>query len=909
MKFPYPQRLIAKDIDMGLSQVLHAFPFAERDIFNGEFFDQKLAASENPLKEFREALRQGSQNLKELFHRGVPACELVPARARFIDDLLRRAWARFFKPDTTNLALVAVGGYGRGELHPASDIDVMVLVADAVGTRLNDDIGRFLTFLWDIGLEVSQSVRTLGDCVREATADVTVTTSLMEARLLAGSLSLFTTMRSLTGPDCIWPSRAFFEAKHQEQLLRCHKYHDTAYNLEPNVKEGPGGLRDLQMIGWVAKRHFSAITLHDLVTHGFLTEREYAELIDCQNFLWQVRFALHTLTGRREDVLLFDYQSELARQFGYCDRRDNLAVEQFMQQYYRTIMALSRLNGMLLQLFKEVILLVHCPDKPTPINRFFQARKGYLEVTRPDVFKFHPLALLKIFLLAQQHPELKGIHASTVRLIRDHCFLIDKKFRNDIRAQSLFIKILRQPRGVTQQLRAMNNYGVLAAYLPEFAKIVGRMQFDLFHTYTVDQHILFVVRNLRRFYIPDYSHEFPECSAIIRKLPKPVLLYIAAIYHDIAKGRGGDHSEMGAQDAKKFCRQHGFSKLDTNLVVWLVRNHLAMSLTAQKKDIDDPEVINEFARKMGDQTHLDSLYLLTVADIRGTNPKLWNSWRASLLWQLYETTRRALRRGLGNPIDKEEHIREVQSQALLRLRTRDIDEKRLREIWRGFSDDYFLRYSADEIAWHTRAIVKRADDDNALVLARQDEARGGTEIFIFVRDQEAIFARMVSIMDKLGLTVMDARIITSRHGYTLDSYTVLEASGDKISSQGRIAEIVTTLGQRLNQPDAAVTFASIRTPRILRNFITPTQVNFTRDEPNRRTVIEICTSDRPGLLARIGQAFKDCGVQLQNAKIATIGARAEDIFYVTGRNRKPLGELQQKTLREALVRGLDEAAT
>ncbi len=890
---------------MSTLQVAQTLHFTDQNIFDGTAFDRELAHNGNPLKLFRETLKHGDATLKLLFYKGVPAYELVPARAQLIDELLRQAWAHFFEPDPADLTLVAVGGYGRGELHPSSDIDIMVLTADNANSERREGLEKFLAFLWDIGLEVGQSVRTLEDCVQEGAADVTVATSLMEARWLVGSPSLFKQMRALTGPDRIWPNRAFFEAKQKEQQKRCHKFNDTAYNLEPNVKEGPGGLRDLQMIGWVAKRHFGATTLHDLVVHGFLTEREYRELIDCQNFLWQVRFALHALTGRREDLLLFDYQGRLAQQFDYHDQGDNLAIEQFMQRYYRTIMALSRLNEMLLQLFEEAILLADEPGDPVLINSRFQARKGYLEVTRPNVFIRYPFALLEVFLVLQQHPELKGVRASTIRLIRDHLSLIDKKFRNDIRSQTLFIKILRQPYEVTRQLRAMNNYGVLAAYLPEFANIVGRMQYDLFHTYTVDQHILFVVRNLRRFYVLEFASEFPHCSAIIRKLPKPALLYIAGIYHDIAKGRGGDHSELGAVDAKKFCRRHGLSRIDTGLVSWLVRSHLTMSLTAQKKDLDDPEVINDFAHRVGDQMHLDYLYLLTVADIRATNPRLWNTWRASLLWQLYETTRRALRRGLGNPIDIKERIREIQYQALAQLRTRGIDEKRIKEVWRGFGDDYFMRYSADEIAWHTRAVIKKTDAERALVLARQDDVRGGTEIFIFVRDQEAIFARMVWTMDKLGLTVMDARIITSHYGYTLDSYTVLEDSGEPICNRERIKEIITTLCQQLDNPDANLTYSNRRTPRILRHFQTPTQVSFTDDEPNKRTVMEIVTADRPGLLARIGQAFMERGIQLQNAKIATIGARAEDVFFITDRDCKPLRDSQKEALRETLVRLLD----
>lgn len=878
-----------------------------RNVFDSEDFDRRLAAGSHPLKLFRDALKQGDKTLNALFHEGIPARDLVPTRAWLIDQLLVRAWARFFEADAAHLALVAVGGYGRGELHPASDVDIMILLEDTVIDERRQALEGFLAFLWDIGLEVGQSVRTLADCVREATADITVATNLMEARLLTGSAPLFEEMRALTGPDHIWPSRTFFEAKWAEQERRHHKYHHTAYNLEPNVKEGPGGLRDLQMIGWVAKRHFGATTLHDLVEHGFLTEREYAELTACQNFLWQVRFALHALTGRREDRLLFDYQRQLAEQFGHQDQGHNLAVEQFMQHYYRTIMELSRLNEMLLQLFQEVILLADDPSEPTPINRRFQIRKGFLEVTRQNVFLRYPFALLEMFLLMEQHPELKGVRASTIRLIRDHRSLIDDKFRNDVRTRSLFMEILRQPRGVTHELRRMNRYGVLAAYLPEFGKIVGRMQYDLFHTYTVDQHTLFIVRNLRRFYVPEFAHEFPLCSTLIHQIPKPELLYIAGIYHDIAKGRGGDHSELGAHDAENFCRRHGLSDFDTGLVVWLVRNHLIMSLTAQKKDIHDPQVINDFARRVGDQTHLDYIYLLTVADIRATNPKLWNSWRDALLRELYAATRVALRRGLGNPIDKEERIRATQSEARNQLLKKGIDQKRIDAAWRSFNDDYFLRHTGDEVVWHTRAILKKADDGRPLVLARQDTNRGGTEVFIYTRDQDNLFALTTSILDQLRLTVLDARIITSPCGYTLDSYTVLEDSGEPIRDRARIKEIVTRLRRELNRPDAQLMDPSRRTPRMLKHFHTPTQLTFTEDEPNGRTVMELITTDRPGLLCRIGRAFMECGIRLQNAKIATMGARAEDVFFIIDQDNHPLRDAQQYiALREALLRNLEE---
>jgi len=882
--------------------------FNERDIFDAVAFERTLAKSDNPLIPFRTALKNGDETLKALFYQGILASELVPARAWLIDQLLLRAWRRFFAQGNPDLALVAVGGYGRGELHPGSDVDILILTASDDIEPYRSALEDFLAFLWDMGLEIGQSVRTAEQCQQEGTADVTVVTSLMEARLLLGPAPLFERMRKLTGPDHVWSAPEFFHAKHDEQYRRYRKYHQTAYNLEPNVKEGPGGLRDLQTVAWVAKRHFGATTLHDLVDHDFLKEWEYNDLLQCQNFLWQVRFALHALTGRREDRLLFGYQQQLARQFGYQDQSDNLAVEQFMQRYYRTIMELSRLNEMLLQLFKEAILLTDDPGEPIPINRRFQARRGFLEVTRPDVFIRYPFALLEVFLMLQQHPELNGIRASTIRLIRDHRHLINRKFRNDIRAQSLFIKIFRQPRGLTQQLRRMSHYGILALYLPEFGQIVGRMQYDLFHVYTVDQHILFVVRNLRRFYVPEHTDEFPQCSAIIRRLPRPYLLYMAGLYHDIAKGRGGDHSLLGAQDAKQFCRRHGLSTVDSNLVAWLVQHHLTMSLTCQKKDIHDPVVINEFARLVGDQRHLDCLYVLTVADIRATNPKLWNAWRAALLWQLYESTRRALRRGLENPIDKEECIREAQVHAHAQLLQHGISSARIWALWEGFGDDYFLRHTSEEIVWHSRAILQKTDDQQSLVLIRQDRERGGTCIFIFARDRDNLFALIASVLDCLALNVVDARVITGRCGYALDSFTVLEDSGELIDDPERIDEIVTTLQRQLDRPDATPRHPNRRVPGVLKHFPTPTQVYFAEDESNNRTAVELITADRPGLLYRIGQAFTECGIHVKTAKIATIGARAEDVFFITNRNYQPLGnEFEYTRLREILVNCLDEA--
>ncbi|MDX1442767.1 MAG: [protein-PII] uridylyltransferase, partial [Gammaproteobacteria bacterium] len=523
-------------------------------------------------------------------------------------------------------------------------------------------------------------------------------------RLLDGDDELFAQLEAAVSPDVIWDSKAFFAAKYQEQQDRHEKFSFTAHQLEPHVKEAPGGLRDIQTIAWVARRHFGTDSLRDLVDRGFLTEREFEKLLDGLHFLWRVRFALHCQSRRREERLLFDMQLRLAEQFGYSDADHGRAVEQFMQHYYRTVTEISRLNEMLLELFEEDILL-EIDEEPEPINARFRVRNGFLETTHDEVFRKDPSGLLELFLLLQQHPEIKGVSPSTIRLVRRDRDLIDEDFRKDKRNRKLFIRILREPQGVTHELRRMNRYGILGRYIPAFGNITGRMQFDLFHAYTVDEHILFVVSNLRRFALPRYDREFPFCSRLMQKQNKPELLYLAGLFHDIAKGRGGDHSELGAVDAEEFCVEHGLSRYDARLVAWLVKHHLLLSVTAQKKDISDPQVILEFAQTVGDQLHLDCLYLLTVADVRGTNPDLWNSWKARLFRDLYEATRKALLRGLENPIDKEELISDTKDEVMRLLALAGRDVRPLTEFWESLNEEYFLRHSAEEISWHATILL------------------------------------------------------------------------------------------------------------------------------------------------------------------------------------------------------------
>ena len=855
-------------------------------LFDLTEFGHSLDKAEKPIGFFRKQLQEATRKLAQLFDQGAPVSELVSLRSDLIDELLHQCWRRHIDK-SANAALVAVGGYGRRELHPHSDIDLMILLQDQPDQALCDSIEKLLMFLWDIGLEVGHSVRTLDECIQESQKDITVATNLMEARLLDGPTGLFLEMREATGPQNIWPSRDFFAAKFAEQQQRYAQYDNTAHNLEPNIKESPGGLRDIQMIGWVAKRHFGAETMRGLVRHGFLTEEEYQTLMRGQTFIWRIRFALHTLTKRREDRLLFDYQRTLAKQFGYQDNETDLAVEQFMQQYYRTVIELNRLNEMLLQLFQDAILLENQLEPPIKLNDRFQVRNNYIEVTSDKIFKQHPTALLEIFLLLQVHGELKGVRATTIRLIRAHLYLIDDDFRNDPEAINLFMEIMRQPRRIAIEMSRMHRYGILAAYIPAFANIVGRMQYDLFHIYTVDEHTLKLLHNIRRLTIPEYQHEYPISSKLMQKVPKKELIYIATLFHDIAKGRGGDHSKLGAIDAWEFCRHHNLSTYDSGLVSWLVENHLLMSMTAQRMDVSDPEVIHDFASKVVDANHLDYLLILTVADIRATNPKRWNSWVRSLLIELYTTTRRALLHGLDNIPAQEELIYKKKGEAIRILQQHGIHPHKVQQHWLCNNAEYFLHHSPDEIAWHYRIILANEEEEQPVVAVRRETEHGGTEVLIYGQHQENLFTLTTAQLDHLGLSIVDARIMTTADNRFFNTFLVLEEDGKAVASTRRQEEIVETL-QTAMKSGADAHPISKRIPRQHKHFDLPTVIFFSQDETNQKTILRLVAPDRPGLLFKVSEAFNKCGIQLHNARIATLGAEVEDIFILTDQQLQPI---------------------
>ena len=859
--------------------------------------------------ELRASLDRRSAAIRSRFEAGAPAGELVAQRAAAVDETLRGAWERLGQGG--DAALVAVGGYGRGELHPGSDVDRLVLVdarrAGALKRRRSDPrIESFIALAWDLGLEVGHAVRSVRQCAAQARRDLTVITNLVESRHLTGSRELFDKMRAAVAPARMWPADRFFHAKEREQRERHLRHRDSAYHLEPNVKEGPGGLRDIQTIAWVARRYFGARGgtspgLRDLLDHGFLTEEEFRSLRDGQDFLWQARTALHYLAGRREDRLLFDRQIAIADHFGYRDADHNLGVEQFMKRYYRTVHSLGRLNELLLQLFRERFLDRQGRSGVRPLNRRFQVRDGQIEVVDDGVFHRHPFALLEIFLLLRQHPELGGVRASTIRQIRRHLHLVDEEFRRDLACRSLFLEILREPRGLARALRRMHAYGILGRYLPEFGRITGLMQFDLFHAYTVDEHLLRTVAHLRRFGRPDLRAELPHCADVFETLPKPELLHLAGLFHDIAKGRGSDHSEDGERDAAAFCERHGISRFDAGLVGWLVRHHLTMSMTAQREDISDPAVVRRFANLVGDGVRLDYLYLLTVADMRATSPNLWTDWKDTLLRDLYQATHRVLLHDVdGRQPAAAELARECRDEAQRQLGESGPATSLLQDLWETLEPDYFVLTPPEAVAWHAAEVLGK--NPAPLVAVRTHRKR--TEVFFHVPDRDHLFAAATTLLERAGLTVVDARVFTTGNGMSFDSFTVAEPTGEPIEEPRRGDEIRRLLARGLGEPEKAA-YPTNRLPRRqAKSFHIPVRVTFDDRPANGRTVMEVVCADRPGVLSRIGWALAGAGASVHGAKIATFGERAEDVFRLTNRSGRPLDAGERERLRAHIRRAL-----
>jgi [protein-PII] uridylyltransferase len=860
--------------------------------------DQPTALAQG-LKMAREA---ADRELSARFKAGTDIRELVHARAWVLEQLVLSAWRHLIQVDI-ELDLCAVGGFGRGELHPHSDLDLLILVSQT-GERpdaaLQQALECLVQVLWDADLHPGHSVRTVSECVIEAEADVGVATNLMESRLLAGSGRLLAAMRSATDAPALWPAAEFFAAKSAEQDARHAQFEDTIYNLEPNVKEGPGGLRDLQMIAWVTRRHFSTATLHGLVERGFLSEQEHDDLVDNRDFLWSLRWALHELAGRAEERLLFEHQRRLAAVFGFdVDALGNEAVERFMQRYYRSAMQVARLNERLLQSFDEELLAgrQHLPS--AAIDDYFRVHDGYLELADPHAFVERPELLMRMFLVLSENPDIRGVRAATIRLVREHLYLIDERFRENPKILEMFLELLRGPRLVYSQLARMNRYGMLGALLPAFADITGRMQFDLFHVYTVDQHTLFVIRNLRRIALAKYPDQFAHAIDVMARIERQEVLYLAALFHDIAKGRGGDHSELGAEDARAFVDRLQIAETDRELVVWLVREHLLMSRTSQREDISDPVVVNRFVEKIQTRRRLDHLLVLTTADIAATSPRLWNSWKDSLMWELYQASVDALERAPEERPDRDSSVSETRQEGLERLDAEGLAPGRAIELWSALPERAFLRLDADQLAWATLA-VDRADR-LPLVVFRHLRDKGISEVFVHAEDFAGLFAVVARELDRMQLNVLAARVVTSTDGKSWDVFQLMGSAGGPLldSDAGRLARILTEqLAAKAVRP-----LPPRPVPRRLQPFMGRAEIRIT--PVGELTCVEMAATDRPGLLSAIAEALVNCDVQLLDARIATFGQRVEDVFLVSDADGRALSEQACVALEAELRDQLD----
>ena len=843
----------------------------------------------------RGSLRASRESLRSAYLKGRTPNWLLRAHARLIDRALQDLW-RSHAP-SPRMALVATGGYGRGELFPSSDVDVLVLLGTEPSEPERERLEQLIGMFWDIGLEIGHSVRTVDACIESARADITVETSLLEARLLAGNAALFRRL-SRAIEKSVDPV-TFLKAKILEQEQRHAKHRDTPFALEPNLKEAPGGLRDLQVIRWIALacgigRHWG-----DLASRGLLQHGEARRLTRCETMLRDLRIRLHYLAGRREDRIAFDYQDALATQCGYAAKPSRRASEQLMQDYYRNAKAITQLNAILLQNLRT--RLAPGPDAaPRLLNERFQARGTLLEARREDLFEREPHAILESFLLMQQHTDLRGMSAGTLRALWRARGRLDARLRRDPLARLLFVQILQQPRGIVHEFRRMNQYDVLGGYLPEFGRIVGQMQHDLYHVYTVDQHILMVLRNLRRFTMPEFAHEFPLCSQLMSGFERRWLLYVAALYHDIAKGRGGDHSLLGTVDAQRFCRRHGLTREDTDLVSFLVEHHLTMSSVAQKQDVDDPAVARAFAETVGNERRLVALYLLTVADIRGTSPKVWNGWKAKLLEDLFRLARRVL---AGETPALDTAVAEKQAEATRLLRLYALSDAVKERFWATLDTTYFLRHDAQEIAWQTRNLHYRVDTAIPVVRARLAPFGEGLQVMIYTPDRETLFARICGYFERAGFNIVEAKIHTTRNGYALDSFMVM-GKGPGAHYRDMMAMIESELTAELQSQEPLRPPSSGRVSRRVRHFPVPPAVDVRPDERGAYHSLNIVASDRPGLLYRVARQLAQYKLDLYSAKINTLGDRAEDVFLISGAalaDSKSILKLEQELLAELQI--------
>ena len=826
------------------------------------------------VKTIRETLKAREATLAKNYEARPLTRNYLNGRVKAVDEAIVRLWRACGLDD--RCALVATGGYGRGELFPHSDIDLLILLPHGGSGDFDAALTQFVGALWDIGLHIGHSVRTVEECIAVAADDITIQTNLLETRLLCGEGDLLKELS--TRIRLALDVERFYQAKKLEQEQRYARYNDSPYALEPNCKESPGGLRDLQFMGWISRSAGLGTSWRDLVSHRLITANEAGELREAERFLQHIRIRLHLLVGRAEDRLLFDHQERLASAFGVEPTAGKRASEVLMQRFYLSAKKVMQLTSILTKSYRaEFSSENECAA--IVINERFQTVRDLLDIREDNLFKTHPEAMFEAFLLMQERSELTGFTARTMRSMWMNRRRINASFRADRQNRQRFLQLLQSRRGIVSTFRRMNQYGLLSNYLPPWRKISCQMQHDLFHVYTVDSHTLMVLRNLRRFTMGEHAHEYPLMTQLMMGLDKHWLLYVAALFHDIAKGRGGDHSKLGMVDARKFCEQHELETTDTDLVEWLVENHLVMSHVAQKEDISDPAVVQRFADKIGTERRLTALYLLTHADIRGTSPKVWNGWKARLLEDLFHATRRLLR---GASPEEALGLEDRRTDAQRMLRYYGLRPDVEKPLWNTLDSVYFMRHSAEEIAWHARHLYHRPESVAPVVRARLSQGGEGIQVMVFARDRKDLFMRLCGFFGRLGYSILDAKIHTTRHGYALDSFMV-QFPGEDTHYREHIALIEHELPQLLEAEDPADRPPAARLSRHVKHFPVRPAVRLRADESGKQYILTLTAADRPGLLYDVAKTLAGFNVQLHTAKIATLGERVEDAFLITGR--------------------------
>lgn len=843
------------------------------------------------------ALQQFKADLIEEFTHKDNILAITRKLVIYMDDLLVTLFHKHKLEQSNRICLIALGGYGRRELQLYSDIDVLLLHTDTLPKICRHRAELFIQDCWDIGLDIGHQITTVDACAELASKELSVISSLLDMHMLCGRSALMDELLYQIQPLHMWSSHDYFFAKQHEQNNRYKKYNETAYNLEPNIKYGPGGLRDLHILLAIGKRHFGIKKLADGIHHGFITDKEYEELIHCQQYLMSIRFALHILAQKNETRLLFDYQIKLAAFFGYHDNAQSLAIEQFMKAYFKVIKRTRELNDVVLQWFAETIVHQHT-QLLIPLDNIFQLSNHYIEVRRTNVFETNPPALLQLFLWIAKCPDISGVRAGTIRLIRQNLYLITERFRSSAVVNDTFMAILKTGNNPYEALHRMSQYGVLGHYLDCFAAVTGQMQYDLFHVYTVEQHTLFVIRNIARFNHAHYAPQFPLAAQIMSKIPTHEVLYLAGLFHDIAKGLGGDHSELGAIEADKFALRHRLSNYDHQLLVWLVRHHLLMSKITQRQDIYDPKTIQNFCRLLPDSNYLDHLYLLTVADICGTNPALWNAWKDSLLKELYLATKQAMHQEkiLLNEAVLIQKRREQALQILLNDGVQQID---VETLWHEFKDNYFLHESPEIIARHTKAIIECKQFP--LILIMPHHSLGGTEVFIYMPHREDRFTITTTVLSNQNATIQEANILTCNNQFDLDTYIILDEQNRAFFDKQHADDIHQALMKSLTDNMQLPTITKRRLSRTQAHFILTPTMTYSEDEDRHYTCLFLIASDRPGLLAHISQIFLSEKIHLHNAKITTAGERVEDMFYITNQQEKVLDVSEQERISDKLM--------